>query len=128
MRLLLDTHLLLWLAAYPERLAGDVLELVEDSGNDLCFSVTAIWETAIKFSRGRDDFDVEPGFLRRELLQHGFSELSIRGEHAVAIAGLPLIHKDPFDRILIAQAMVEGIVLLTVDKVVAQYPGPIRLV
>jgi PIN domain nuclease of toxin-antitoxin system len=128
MRLLLDTHLLLWLAAYPERLAGDVLELVEDSGNDLCFSVTAIWETAIKFSRGRDDFDVEPGFLRRELLQHGFSELLIRGEHAVAIAGLPPIHKDPFDRILIAQAMVEGIVLLTVDKVVAQYPGPIRLV
>jgi PIN domain nuclease of toxin-antitoxin system len=92
------------------------------------FSVIAIWETAIKLGRGRDDFEVEPEDLRVELLQRGFSELIIRSDHAVTVLKLPQIHKDPFDRILIAQAVVEGITLLTSDATGARYPGPIRRV
>jgi PIN domain nuclease of toxin-antitoxin system len=128
MKLLLDTHLLLWAAAFPERLPPHVQDMIEDSRNDLYFSVVAIWETAIKFGRGREDFEVDPANLRRKLLNNGIQELEIRSEHAVAVATLPLIHKDPFDRILIAQATVEGIILLTSDATVARYSGPIRLV
>jgi PIN domain nuclease of toxin-antitoxin system len=128
MRLLFDTHLLLWTAAFPDKVPQEILERMDDPANELFFSVVAIWETAIKFSRGRSDFDVEPGFLRRELLQHGFWELPIAGEHAAFVSRLPSIHKDPFDRILIAQATVEGITLLTSDAMVARYPGPIQLI
>ena len=128
MKLLLDTHLLLWAAAFPERLPFHAQNLIEDSTNDPYFSVVAIWETAIKFSRGREDFEVDPANLRRKLLDNGIRELAIRSEHAVAVATLPHIHKDPFDRILIAQATVEGITLLTSDETIARYPGPIRLV
>jgi len=94
MKLLLDTHLLLWAAGDP----------------------------------GRPDFQADSRVLRRGLLDNGYSELPITSEHAVTVEGLPPIHKDPFDRILVAQATVEGITLLTADAVVKQYPGPIRLV
>jgi PIN domain nuclease of toxin-antitoxin system len=128
MKLLLDTHLLLWAGAYPERLSADATELLEDGENELLFSSASIWEIAIKFSLGRESFMVEPGELRREFLTNDFRELPVFGEHAVAVATLPPIHKDPFDRLLIAQSIVEGITLLSADALIARYPAPIRLV
>ncbi len=125
MKLLLDTHLLLWAAGTPEQLPAAALTLIEDQENELMFSAANLWEIAIKRSLGRDDFHVDARVLRRSLLDNGYSELPITSEHAVAIDTLPQIHKDPFDRILVAQAMVEGITLLTADSVVAKYPGPI---
>lgn len=101
-------------------------EPLEDPDNELIFSAASLWEIAIKRSLGRADFLVNARVLRRGLLDNGYLELSITSEHAVFIDSLPAIHKDPFDRILIAQATVEGITLLTTDVVIAQYPGPIR--
>ena len=126
MKLLLDTHLLLWAAGEPKRLSKNIRTLLEDMDNELLFSVASLWEVAIKSGLGRKDFRVEARLLRRGLLDNGYSELAIVSDHVVAIESLPPIHKDPFDRILVAQAAVEGITLLTNDPVVAQYPGPIR--
>jgi len=126
MKLLLDTHLLLWAAGEPKRLPKNIRTLLEDMDNELLFSVASLWEVAIKSGLGRKDFRVEARLLRRGLLDNGYSELPIVSDHVVAIESLPPIHKDPFDRILVAQAAVEGITLLTNDPVVAQYPGPIR--
>jgi PIN domain nuclease of toxin-antitoxin system len=127
-KLLLDTHLLLWAAGQPERLSDQARILMEAPENELFFSSANLWEVVIKRGLGRDDFKVDARLLRRGLLDNGYSELTIGSEHVVAIENLPAIHKDPFDRILIAQAQVEGITLLTVDPVVAKYPGPIRSV
>lgn len=128
MKLLLDTHILIWAAGFPDRLPAEVHELIADPGNELFFSAASLWEVAIKSALGRDDFAVDARLLRRGLLDNGYSELPVASEHAVAIDGLPPIHKDPFDRLLVAQAMVEGITLLTADDAVGQYPGPIRKV
>lgn len=128
MKILLDTHLLLWAVGFPELLPVPATELMRDPKNDLYFSVSSIWEVAIKNGLGRADFKAPPGLLRRTLLDDGYEELPILGQHAVALSSLPPIHKDPFDRILIAQAMVEGITLLTADRVISQYPGPIQKV
>jgi PIN domain nuclease of toxin-antitoxin system len=128
MRLLLDTHLLLWAAGEPDRLSAVARRLIKDAGNELMFSAASFWEIAIKRGLGRRDFQVDPRLLRRGLLDNRYSELLIGSDHAVAIDGLPRLHKDPFDRILVAQAMVEGITLLTVDPLVAQYAGPVRRV
>ena len=110
MKFLLDTHVLLWAAGEPDRLSIETRALLGDPGNVLLFSAANMWEIAIK------------------LLDNGYEELFIKSEHAVAIDALPQIHRDPFDRMLIAQATIEGIELLTSDKVVAGYPGPIRMV
>ena len=126
MNLLLDTHVLLWAAAASRRLPDDARALIEDSGNELIFSAASLWEIAIKNRLGREEFSVEPRLLRRGLLENGYVELPVTGAHAVAVDLLPPIHKDPFDRILVAQAQIEGITLLTADEVVARYPGPIR--
>jgi len=128
MKLLLDTQLLLWAAGAPERLSEQARALLEDPANELLFSPVSLWEIAIKRGLGRTDFQVDARVLRRGLLDNGYAELPLTGEHAVAIEGLPPLHKDPFDRILVAQAMVEGIVLLTADTMLAQYPGPLRRV
>ena len=128
MRLLLDTHILLWMAGAPERLRGDLRALVEAPGADLTFSAASIWEVAIKNGLGRPDFLVDPHLLRRSLLENGYTELPISGAHAARVDLLPAIHRDPFDRILVAQAQAEGIMLLTADPMVARYPGPIRAV
>lgn len=128
MKLLLDTHLLLWAAGSPERLSAAALSLLEDPKNELLFSAASLWEITIKRGLGRTDFQVDARVLRRGLLDNGYQELPITSGHAVSVDSLPLIHKDPFDRILVAQATIEGIVLLTVDALVAQYPGPVRLV
>ena len=128
MKLLLDTHLLLWAAGEPDRLPIAARALMDDPDNELLFSTASLWEIAIKggLTRKRKDFHVDARVLRRGLLDNGYTELPVASEHAVAIDGLPLLHKDPFDRILVAQATVEGIVLLTADPLVAQYPGPVR--
>lgn len=128
MKLLLDTHLLLWAAGDPDRLSATARTLIEAPENELFFSAASLWEIAIKHGLGRSDFQVNARVLRRGLLDNGYSELPIASEHAVAIDSLPPIHKDPFDRILLAQATVEGITLLTVDALVAQYPGPVQRV
>ncbi len=128
MKLLLDTHLLLWSAGQPDRLSKEARALIEALDNELFFSSASLWEVVIKRGLGRDDFKVDARLLRRGLLDNGYSELPIGSEHVVAIENLPPIHKDPFDRILVAQAQVEGITLLTADPTVAKYPGPIQLV
>jgi PIN domain nuclease of toxin-antitoxin system len=102
--------------------------LLADPENELFFSVVNLWEVTIKHGLRRPDFQVEPRALRRGLLENGYGELTITCDHAFAVGLLPPIHKDPFDRILIAQAMVEGITLLTSDPIVARYPGPVRAV
>ncbi|MCU1233297.1 MAG: twitching motility protein PilT [Candidatus Solibacter sp.] len=128
MKLLLDTHILLWAAGQPESLPAAARKLMKNPANELVFSAASIWEIAIKCGLGRDDFEVDARLLRRGLLDNGYLELAITSEHTVAIGGLPTIHKDPFDRLLVAQSMVEGITLLTSDPLVAQYPAPVRRV
>lgn len=102
--------------------------LIDDSSNELLFSAASIWEVSIKNSLGRTDFQADPSLLRRGLLDNGYNEIPITSQHAVAVTSLPALHKDPFDRMLIAQATLEGIELLTSDALVAAYPGPIRQV
>jgi PIN domain nuclease of toxin-antitoxin system len=128
MKVLLDTHLLLWAAGTPSRLSRAAVKLINNPRNELLFSAASLWEVAIKRGLGRSDFQADPRLLRRGLLDNGYAELSILSDHVVAIESLPPIHKDPFDRLLVAQATVEGITLLTADSVVAEYPGPVRLV
>lgn len=128
MKLLLDTHVLLWAAGAPQRLPPAARILIEDRQHQPMFSSASLWEVVIKRSLAREDFNVDARLLRRGLLDNGYEELPIRGEHVTAVAALPAIHKDPFDRILVAQAQVEEILLLTADPLVAQYPGPVRAV
>jgi PIN domain nuclease of toxin-antitoxin system len=128
MKLLLDTHLLLWAAGEPKRLSKQARTLINNPDNELLFSAASLWEVAIKRGLGREDFKVDARLLRRGLLDNGYSELPIISDHVVATESLPLIHKDPFDRVLVAQATVEGVTLLTTDSLVAQYPGPIKTV
>jgi PIN domain nuclease of toxin-antitoxin system len=128
MKLLLDTHLLLWAAGEPKRLSKQARALIDNPDNELLFSAASLWEIAIKRGLGREDFRVDARLLRRGLLDNGYSELPIVSDHVVATESLPPIHKDPFDRILVAQATVEGVTLLTIDSLVSQYPGPIRTV
>ena len=127
MKLLLDTHLLIWAAEGIECVPTGARVLMADPENELLFSVASIWEVAIKHGLNRPDFQVDARLLRRGLIDNGYCELPILSEHAVAINFLPPIHKDPFDRLLIAQAMVEGITLLTDDATVALYQGTVRL-
>lgn len=128
MRLLLDTHLLLWAAEASSRLSAEATLLIEDSENELFFSVASIWEVAIKARQARNGFGVDARLLRRNLLNNSYRELLVTGDHAIATSDLPLIYRDPFDRILVAQSVVEGITLLTSDPLVAQYPGPVQRV
>lgn len=128
MKLLLDTHVLLWAASTPRRLPRATRTLLEDEANELVFSAVSLWEVAIKQQLGREDFRADARLLRRGLLDNGYTELPVTSAHAVALDLLPPLHKDPFDRMLIAQAVVEGIMLLTADANLARYPGPIQAV
>ena len=119
---------MLWAAGQSNRLPPATRALLGDSANTLVFSAVSIWEIAIKASLGRADFQVDARLLRRGLLSHGYQDLPMTSEHAVAVTTLPLLHKDPFDRALVAQAIIEGMTLLTADPLVAQYPCPVRLV
>lgn len=128
MKLLVDTHLLLWMAAEPSKISKKGRSLLLKEDNDLFFSAASLWEIAIKSQLGRADFDVDPHLLRRGLIDNGYLELTINVEHALTVLSLPPLHKDPFDRMLVAQAIIEGFVLLTSDEQVAAYPGPVRKV
>jgi PIN domain nuclease of toxin-antitoxin system len=120
-KLLLDTHILLWAAGDPERLSDSARTLLTAPENSLFFSVASLWEMVIKRGLGRHDFKVNPRRLREMLVAHGYSELTVCAEHVLAMESLPPIHKDPFDRLLLAQARTEGMILLTVDASVSQY-------
>ena len=128
MRLLLDTQILLWAAGQPEMLSKAARRLLNDPENAVIFSAASLWEVAIKQSIRRDDFKVDARLLRRGLLDNGYSELAVTSAHAVALDTLPPLHKDPFDLILLAQAKVEGITLVTADAMVAKYPGAVKRV
>ncbi len=127
MRLLLDTHLLLW-SASGRGMSAAARALILDPLNSLHFSAASIWEVSIKAGLGRPDFRADPHLLRRGLLDNGYVEMPVSSEHAAGVASLAPIHRDPFDRMLVSQATIEGAVLLTTDRTLADYPGPIQLV
>ena len=127
MRVLLDTHLLVWAMGSPERLPAALAGMLQDPANTPMFSVASLWELVIKQALGRPDFQVEPAVLRRALLDGGWQELPIQAHHALAVAALPTLHRDPFDRLLLAQASADGLLLITADAQLAAYPGPVRL-
>ena len=121
MKLLLDTHIILWAAGCPERLPEPARSVLAARENSLFFSAANIWEIVIKLGLGRDDFKVDPYRLRKMLVTHGYTELPITAEHALRVDTLPALHKDPFDRLLLAQARTEGMLLVSADAAVAQY-------
>ena len=123
MRWLADTHLLIWAAISPEKLSPEAEHLLSDPSQEILFSTASIWETAIKQGRRHPDFHLDPVTLRDGLLRAGYSELLISSEHAVHVARLPPFHRDPCDRLLVPQASVEGLLLLTADTTVARYAG-----
>jgi PIN domain nuclease of toxin-antitoxin system len=128
MKYLVDTHIALWALFDDPRLSRTTHGILSSAENELLFSVSSIWEIAIKRKLNKLEFVHDPRVIRRYLIDNGYEELPVLGQHVVEVDSLPPIHKDPFDRILIAQAMVEGITLLTTDAVIAKYPGPIRKV
>jgi len=127
-KLLLDTHFVLWVSLTPARMPAAAVDILNSPAVEPWFSVASIWEIAIKAALDRPDFRIDPQQLRSDLIDNGYGELPITSAHAMAAGKLPLVHRDPFDRMLVAQAMVEDIVLLTHDAQLARYPGPVRLV
>jgi len=125
MKLLLDTHILLWAAA--DELPPEAARYIKDMANTLLFSPASLWEIVIKRGLGRTDFVVDPASLYSGLLSAGYQELAVTGRHALLVSTLPPLHKNPFDRILLAQALSEGIPFLTSDIVLSQYPGSVIL-
>ena len=117
MNLLLDTHVLLWAASEPQRLPAKARTLLLDPANQLVFSAASLWEISIKSSLKRTGFKVDARRLWRMLLVNGYRELPVTSEHTIAVNELPDLLADPFDRILVAQARVEGLLLLTSDKI-----------
>ena len=115
-------------AGEPERLPAGVRGRLEDPATELFYSAASLWEVTIKSALGRADFNVDPRVLRRGLMENGYRELAVTGAHATAVDLLPAVHKDPFDRMLVTQAQIEGMILLTSDSVVARYAGPIELI
>ncbi|WP_288348886.1 type II toxin-antitoxin system VapC family toxin [uncultured Thalassospira sp.] len=128
MKLLLDTHLILWAAKGGQQLSPVAEKMISAPENELLFSPVSVWEMTIKNGLKRSDFKVNTRLIRRGMLDNGYCELPMTSEHALAVDTLPDIHKDPFDRILIAQAKSEGILLLTADTLLEQYGEPVRVV
>lgn len=102
--------------------------LIEDPGNTLLFSAASLWEITIRAGSDREDFQVDPHLLYRGLVDNDYEELPVTARHALAVGTLPDLHRDPFDRLLVEQAIAEGIRLLTRDPLVQAYPGPITAV
>jgi PIN domain nuclease of toxin-antitoxin system len=123
-RILLDTHLLLWAFAAPERLPTRARKRIDVS--EVFVSAASIWEVSIKASLGKIQADAS--LLLAEIEPAGFTLLPISGEHAVAVGLLPTIHRDPFDRMLVAQARTEPLILLTNDAALAAYGEGIEVV
>jgi len=128
MRFLLDTNILLWVLLRPARLDAATLAMIEDEQNAVLFSIASIWEIAIKSRLGRDDFNARPSDVHRFAGEAAFEELPVLADAAIRVAELPLHHRDPFDRLLVAQAMVGPMRLLTTDAVLAQYSELVTLV
>lgn len=126
--LLLDTHLVLWAAFEPTRLSPKAAKVLASRAVPLAFSLATLWEVAIKTSLGRPGFDVDPALLHRALLDEGFVELAIKAPHILRVARLPWVHRDPFDRLLAAQALEEGLTLLTADAKLKRYGRFVKLV
>lgn len=126
--LLLDTQLLLWLAFTPDRLSARARRQLEDPTAPLAFSLASIWEVAIKTSLSRPDFSVDPALLHRSLLSEGFAEVPILAPHLIRVARLPWLHRDPFDRLLVAQALEDGLTLLTSDAHLKGYGRFVKVV
>ena len=125
MNLLVDTQLILWGLKEPGRLSAAALALFRQDDVSNIFSVASIWEIAIKSLSRRDGFDANPREVKRVLIERGWQQLVITADHAAATGDLPPIHSDPFDRILAAQARIEGLHLVTSDEILARYPGDI---
>ncbi len=128
MKFLLDTHFVIWIPIDDRRISRAARAVIMSPANEFVFSAASLWEIAIKRTQKGADFAFDPREIRRQMIANGYDELSVEGSHAVSVDALPPIHKDPFDRLLIAQAIVEGITLLTADPIIARYPGPIRKV
>ena len=128
MKLLLDTHILLWAAGRAEKLSEPARAQLTAPENNLFFSAASIWEIVIKLGLGRDDFKVDPYRLRTMLVVHGYTEIPVSAEHALRVHGLPLLHRDPFDRLLLAQARSEGMLLITADAAVAEYGESVMVI
>ena len=126
--LLLDTHLLLWAAFEPDRLSAKAKLILQSRQTPLAFSLATVWEVAIKTSLGRADFSVDPAVFYKALLDEGFVELPIKASHLARVGALPWVHRDPFDRLLVAQAVVEGLTLLTADATLKRYGRFVKLV
>jgi len=125
LNILLDTHLLLWIASEPDRVPDAVLQRILDDRVTAWFSAASIWEVAIKSGQGRPDFHLDTAQFRQNLIDRRYEEIGVPGAHAAHVQTLPALHKDPFDRLLIAQSQLEKIPLYTLHSQVAQYPGPI---
>ena len=123
MKLLLDTHVLLWVA--EGTLPKSAEKYILDESNTLLFSSASIWEIVIKRALNRSGFNADPRLLLNGLLENGYEQLYITARHTLQLDTLPIIHKDPFDRILIAQSIDESIPLLTFDSLLAQYPAQV---
>ena len=128
MTYLLDTNLLLWSLFEPDRLSRKAHSLITDDANFFCFSVASIWETAIKFAKHNKTFTVEPDILRRGALALGYQEIALTSLHAIQTVTLPLLHNDRFDRILIAQAIVDQLTLATADRLLTEYDASVHYV
>jgi PIN domain nuclease of toxin-antitoxin system len=128
MRLLLDTHVLLWSVAASRKLSKSMRRLIESPTNEISFSAASLWEIAVKLGLRRSDFDVDPVAFADALGEMGFEELPVRAAHALHLLELPALHKDPFDRILVAQSRVEGMLLVTNDGALAGYGPSVRVV
>lgn len=128
MRLLLDTHLLLWAAASSNRLPREARELLADDSNDAYYSAASIWEIAIKSSLRRKDFRIDLAQLLAALPEMGLVELPVTAVHAAGVTRLPPIHRDPFDRLLVAQSIAEPLTLLTNDAILGRYRVGARVV
>lgn len=123
MRLLLDTHVFLWLESEPERINVPTRAIVEDADNELYLSAVSAWEIVIKHALGKLHLPSDPViYVPSRVARSGLGQLDVSTEHALAVGALPSHHDDPFDRLLIAQAEIEGMTLVTADERMLRYP------
>lgn len=127
MRLLLDTQCWLWMETTPERLGGRAADLVTEGAHELLLSAASSWEVAIKYAIGKLALPVPPArYVPERMHRSGVVPLPISHSHSLQVAGLPLHHRDPFDRMLVAQVQCDGLTLLTADPLLRQYDVPIE--
>lgn len=125
MNLLLDTCAFLWLSLRPERLGSDCREAIESPDSNIFLSSVVCWEIGLKYALGKLELPTPPlQFIPEARFDHGILPLSLNDEQTFALADLPLLHKDPFDRMLVCQALTESLTILSPDRLIAQYPVP----